>query len=162
MNRASRATYVQSVLTSVLIYFATALELPPWCLKAVDKIRRNFLWRGRKEAKGGHCLLAWPKVSRPKELGGLGILDLQRFGWALRVRWFWLSKTEPDKPWAAFPVIVHGNAQALFDAAVTTEVGNGANTKFWTDRWLQGSSIKLLAPNLFATVPKRRVKKRTV
>ena len=162
MNRAGRATYVQSVLTSVLIYFATALELPPWCLKAVDKIRRNFLWRGRKEAKGGHCLLAWPKVSRPKELGGLGILDLQRFGWALRVRWLWLGKTEPDKPWTTFPVTVHGNAQALFDAAVTTVVGNGANTKFWTDRWLQGSSIKLLAPNLFATVPKRRVKKRTV
>ena len=98
LNRAGRATYVQSVLTSVLIYFATALELPPWCLKAVDKIRRNFLWRGRKETNGGHCLIAWPKVSRPKELGGLGNLDLQKFGWALRVRWLWLSKTEPDKP----------------------------------------------------------------
>ena len=132
------------------------------CLKAVDKIRRNFLWRGRKETNGGHCLIAWPKVSRPKELGGLGILDLQKFGWALRVRWLWLSKTEPDKPWAAFPVIVHGNAQALFNVVVTMEVGNGANTKFWTDRWLQGSSIQLLAPNLFATIPKRRVKKRTV
>ena len=74
----------------------------------------------------------------------------------------WLGKTEPDKPWTTFPVTVHGNAQALFEAAITTEVGNGANTKFWTDRWLQGSSIKLLAPNLFATVPKRRVKKRIV
>ena len=101
-------------------------------------------------------------LRRPKELGGLGILDLERFGLALRVHWLWLGKTEPDKPWAAFPVTVHGNAQALFEAVVTTEVGNGANTKFWTDQWLQGSSIKLLAPNLFATVPKRRVKKRTV
>jgi hypothetical protein len=74
----------------------------------------------------------------------------------------WLGKTEPNKPWAAFPVIVHGNAQALFAAAVTTAVGNGANTKFWTDRWLHGSSIQTLAPNLFATVPKRWVKRRTV
>jgi hypothetical protein len=130
LNRAGRATYVQSVLTSVLIYFATVLELPPWCLKAVDKIRRNFLWRGRKETNGGHCLIAWPKVSRPKELGGLGILDLQKFGWALRVRWLWLSKTEPNKPWAAFPVTIHGNAKALFAFAITTTVGNGAHTKF--------------------------------
>ena len=70
-----------------MIYMATALDLPQWFLKAVDKIHRSFLWRGRKEANGGHCLIAWPKVSRPKELGGLGILDLQRFSWALRVRW---------------------------------------------------------------------------
>jgi len=32
--------------------------------------------RGRKEAKGGHCLVAWTKVCLPKELGGLGISDL--------------------------------------------------------------------------------------
>jgi hypothetical protein len=62
----------------------------------------------------------------------LGILDLQRFGWALRVRWLWLGKTKPNKPWAAFPVSIHGKAQALFAAAITTEVGNRANTKFWT------------------------------
>jgi len=87
MNRAGRAIQVQHVLTAMMIYVATALDLPHWFLKAVDKICRSFLWRGRKEANGGHCLIAWPKVSRPKELGGLGILDLQRFIWALRVRW---------------------------------------------------------------------------
>uniref|UniRef100_K3ZCK4 Uncharacterized protein n=1 Tax=Setaria italica TaxID=4555 RepID=K3ZCK4_SETIT len=51
---------------------------------------------------------------------------------------------------------------SLFASAVTTEVGNGANTKFWTDRWLNGCSIEFLAPHLFASVPKRRVKRRTV
>lgn len=162
LNRVGRATYVQSVLTSVLIYNATALELPPWCLKAVDKIRRNFLCRGRKERNGGHCLIAWPKVSRPKELGGLGILDLQKFGWALRIRWLWLSKTEPDKPWAAFPVTTNGNAQDLFALAVTSTVGNGAHTKFWTDKWLNASSIEFLAPHLFAHVPKRKARRGTV
>jgi len=59
----------------------------PWCLKAVDKIHSNFLWRGSKEANEGHCLITWPKVRRPKELGGQGILDLQRFSGALRVYW---------------------------------------------------------------------------
>ena len=146
----------------MLIYVASALDLPPWCLKAIDKIRRNFLWRGRKEANGGHCLIAWPKVARPKELGGLGILDLQRFGWALRVRWLWLGKTEPERPWSAFPIPVHNCAKSLFATAVHSEVGNGANIKFWTDRWLDGRSIEMLAPNLFACVPRRRVNKRTV
>jgi hypothetical protein len=107
-------------------------------------------------------LLAWPKVSRPKERGGLRILDLYRFGWALRVRWLWLGKTEPERPWSALLVPVHGCARALFSTAVQSIVGNGASTKFWTDRWLNGCSIELLAPHLFACVPKRRARKRTV
>lgn len=46
--------------------------------KEIDRIKRGFLWKGRKGVKGGHCLVAWPKVCRPPELGGLGISDLQR------------------------------------------------------------------------------------
>jgi len=34
----------------------------------------------------------------------LGISDLQNLGWALRLRWMWLQKTEPEKPWAFFPI----------------------------------------------------------
>ena len=98
LTRAGRKVLVQFVLTSMLVYLVMAMDLPPWALKAIDKIRRGFLWKGRKDVNGGHCLLAWPKVARPQELGGLGIYNLQQLGWALRMRWLWLQKTEPDKP----------------------------------------------------------------
>ncbi|GJM85001.1 hypothetical protein PR202_ga00728 [Eleusine coracana subsp. coracana] len=98
MNRAGRTVMVQFVMTSAIIYLAMAVDLPAWALKAMDKVNRGFLWRGRLEAKGGHCLIAWPKVTRPLELGGLGIHDLKTLCWALRMRWLWLKKTQPDKP----------------------------------------------------------------
>jgi hypothetical protein len=53
MTRAGRAIHVQFVLTATLIY-AMALDLPPWADKVIKKIRRNYLWRGRKDASGGH------------------------------------------------------------------------------------------------------------
>ena len=92
LTKAGRKVLVQFVLTSMLIYLLMALDLPQWALKAIDKIRKGFLWKGRKDARGGHCLLAWPKVTRPPNLGGLGISHLQNMCWALRLRWLWLQK----------------------------------------------------------------------
>jgi hypothetical protein len=148
-------------MTSMVIYLAMAVDLPPWALKAMDKIRRGFLWRGRKDAKGGHCLLAWPKVTRPLELGGLGIHDLKSLCWALRMRWLWLEKTQPDKPWAAFPIQVQEPVKALFAAAMNTIVGDGNTTMFWTDNWLHGTSLAVLA-HIFAQVPKQQRNRRKV
>jgi len=162
MTRAGRRVLVQFVLTGMLIYLAMAIDLPPWAIKAVDKIRRGFLWRGRRDAKGGHCLVAWVKACRPLELGGLGISDLKSLGWSLRMRWLWLQKTEPHRPWTALPFHVPEQVRVFFSMAVTSIIGDGANTLFWTDRWLNGQCIADLAPRLFAAIPKRRVKKRTV
>ena len=145
----------------MLVYLTMAMDLPLWALKAIDKIRRGFLWRGRRDVKGGHCLLAWPKVTRPLELGGLGISHLQQLGWVLRMRWLWLKKTEPDRPWTALQIQVHPSVKAFFEVAIVSEVGNGKNTIFWTDKWVQGQSLAQLAPNLFGSIT-NKAKRRTV
>jgi hypothetical protein len=116
------------VRTSKLIYPAMAVDFPQWAYKAVDKIRRGYLWRGRREAKGGHCLVAWSVVCRPLQLGGLGISNFTILNWALRVRWLWLQKTEPHRPWSSLRLQVPDQVRALFSMAVTTQVGNGDDT----------------------------------
>jgi hypothetical protein len=57
---------------------------------------------------------------------------------------------------------VHSNVKALFSVSVTSLVGDGRSTYFWTDQWLHGQNIEDIAPTLFASVPKSIASKRTV
>jgi hypothetical protein len=43
--------------------------------------------------------------------------------------------------------------------SISTNVGNGESTLFWTGCWLQGRKIKDLAPLLFAAIPQARRKR---
>jgi hypothetical protein len=156
LTKPGRKILVQHVLTGMMMYLAMALDLPAWAHKAIDKLRHGFYWRGCKEAKGGHCHVAWGVVCRPMELGGLGISSLKELGWALRMRWLWLQKTEPNRPWPALPIQVPDKAKALFSVAMQTEVGDGKNTLFWTDRWLHGQRIEDITLRLFAIIPRRK------
>jgi hypothetical protein len=93
MTKAGRMVHVQFVLRGMLIYLLMVVEFPTWAIKAIDKIRHGFVWKGRRDAKGGHCIIAWLTLCRPKELGGLGISDLKTLGWSLKMLWIWLQKT---------------------------------------------------------------------
>ncbi|GJN40201.1 hypothetical protein PR202_gb29382 [Eleusine coracana subsp. coracana] len=43
-----------------------------------------------------------------------------------------------------------------------TQVRDGKNTLFWSDRWLHGCTIKSLAPTISASMPARMSNRRTV
>jgi hypothetical protein len=162
MTRVGRIVQVRFVLTGMLIYLAMAIDLPTYITKAIDKIRRGFLWRGRKEINGGHCLVSWSKVCRPLDLGGLGISSIKELSWTLRMRWLWLQKTEPNRPWSSLTIQVPDKVQAFFSMVMQTEVENGANTLFWKDRWIQGQRVADIAPRLLKVVLKRKINTRTV
>jgi hypothetical protein len=98
----------------------------------------------------------------PLQLGGLGISSLKELCWAIRMRWLWLSKTDPSRPWIVLPIKIPKKATSFFNEVVLTEVGDRVNTKFWKDKWLYGIKIADLTPKFLATIPKRIVNNRTM
>jgi hypothetical protein len=74
------------------------IHMPKCFIKLINKIRRGFMWKGREQANGGCCLVAWEKVQRPIDLGGHGIPNPnpEIMGWALQMRCPWFKKTHAD------------------------------------------------------------------
>jgi hypothetical protein len=91
-----------------------------------------------------------------------GQSDLAMMGYALRLQWEWLRRTEPDHIWTALPSDQDRILQAMFNASVTVQIGNGLQGKFWLDRWLHGEAIESSCPDLVLAVLKRVRKLRTV
>jgi hypothetical protein len=139
-----------------------SLDVQIETLLAIEKILRGFLWEGRRDAHGGHCLVAWDRVCMPKELGGLGIINLRKMNLALRVRWLWLSRVEASRPWKEFEIQVPPMVRGIFEAATSLVLGDGASTFFWLDKWLPDGRLKDLAPHLFASIPRRLSQARMV
>jgi hypothetical protein len=66
--------------------------------------------------------VAWGRVCRPLEIDGLGISSFKELGWALRMRWLWLSKTDLDKPWSSLPMQISNKIKAFFYTFLLTDI----------------------------------------
>jgi hypothetical protein len=95
MSRDGRTTLTKITLSPIPIHVSIAVDVDPWVLRAMDKIRSAFM--GGYKALGDQYMVAWAKVVKPVELGGLGVLDLVTLGYALCLRWEWLARTDPNQ-----------------------------------------------------------------
>lgn len=80
----------------------------------------------------------------------------------LRVCWIWRMHTNPLRPWRGLDMQFSKAELDVFAASTSMVLGNGESSLFWEDRWLDGKSVKEMAPEVYALVPKRRRKVRTV
>jgi hypothetical protein len=151
-----RTTLVKAVLTSVVIYFITVLEVPMEVLMKIDSIRRAYLWAACDKVTGGKCKVNWELVCKPTEYGGLGILNLSKFASALRLRWLWNEWNDNPKPWVGLGTPCSTLDKDLFAAATTVNVGDGKRASFWEDSWLEGVRPRDVAPLIFGLSKKRK------
>jgi hypothetical protein len=155
-------TYVHAIMTASVVYQLLALDMEPWFLQAVDKLRRDFFWAGDRDSSAGRCLVDWDLVCRPKHLGGMGFHNLAMLNSALRAKWIWLKKTDHHRSWAGLDLTSAPAAINLFNTSVTICVGDGASVLFWLDPWIGGLNAAAIAPALLAMVKPRFQKRRTV
>jgi hypothetical protein len=162
MNKFGQLTLVKMTLSVMPTHTAICLELPYWVQKTMIKIMKSFLWTGTDTVQGGKCLVAWSRVQRPRQLGGLGVLDPPLFGRALQMRWLWLQHTDADHCWSSFPIKVDNNTRAFFKASMRWQVVDDTSILFWSDNWMGGQCIHDITPHLVVVVSQWAMKNRQV
>jgi hypothetical protein len=68
-------------------------------IKNIDQIRRRCLWKGSGEAAHGIPLIAWDKITCPKNKGGHGVPNLRIQNIALLMKFVHKFYNRLDFPW---------------------------------------------------------------
>lgn len=75
MTQAGKLLLVKSVLASLPIFFMCYLDIPITIKKQIIKYLMHCLWRSPDMEDRRPAMVAWNMVCRPKDQGGLGIMD---------------------------------------------------------------------------------------
>jgi hypothetical protein len=172
LSSGGRIVLLNAVLDALPVYAMGAMLLPPALIRAIDALRRAFLWNAAEKASGAKCLVAWESVCRSKEEGGLGIRSLAVQNECLQVKLLHRLHSRQNLPWASWvwrslggPIGSqrrdalagpHWNYLAklmpLYRGISFARVGDGVSTSFWLDRWVGDAAFCDLMPALFSHV----------
>jgi hypothetical protein len=86
LSKGGRVTLIKSTLFNLPTYFLSFFPIPSSVASRIEKLHRDFLWRGTSEEFKYH-LVSWSKVFPPISEGGLGIWNLRIFNKALLGKW---------------------------------------------------------------------------
>ena len=161
LSRGGRLPLIESILSSVLIYFLSLFKIPVSVAKEIESLMRDFLWEGCNDEVGDH-LVAWKKVCLPKVYSGLGLGNLVRRNKSLLFKWLWRFPLEKYALWYAVikskyelnenqwdsginhmgthrnPWKFISSLYGEFHSWVAFKVGNGTKLRFWDDVWREG------------------------
>jgi hypothetical protein len=179
LSLGGRITLINSVLSSIPLYYFSFYKAPVCVLKSLVSLQRNFLWGGGTEIKKVSWV-SWDQICLPKDQGGLGVKNLEMFNRALLSKWLWRCLSESDVAWADLIRYRYGplHSKILTDTSplvnkndslwwrdllsigtvggvdwfrsnVRSCVGNGCNIGFWKFIWCGPQSFANLYPELF-------------
>ncbi|KAL9671897.1 hypothetical protein QQ045_009470 [Rhodiola kirilowii] len=98
LSRAGRRVLIQSVLQSIVFYWARIYFLPKKVLMVLNYICANFLWNGSRAGRSCH-LQSWKMACIDKKEGGLGIKDMEMMNDAMVLNQLWDLSREEQNLW---------------------------------------------------------------
>ena len=117
-------TLIQSVLTSILIYFFSFFRVPNRVADKLVSLLRRFLWGGGSE-QNKIVGIKRETICLPKEKGGLGLKDIKTFNLALLGKWKWSLFQHQGELWARVLDSKYGGWRSM------VEVTRGTNESIW-------------------------------
>lgn len=98
LNFAGRLVLTKEVLQAIPHYLLSILLAPKGVLQQMRVIQRSFVWSGNVEKKKW-ALVAWDKLCKSKNLGGLNLSDPSTINKACGAKLWWRWLKEPNIPW---------------------------------------------------------------
>jgi hypothetical protein len=88
LNYGEKLEMVKSVLSSLSMFYMACLDILVTINDQVIKYMRHCLWRKKNDGVQAHgkAMVAWGKICRPKNQGGLGVLNLETRNKALLLK----------------------------------------------------------------------------
>ena len=179
LSIAGRITLIKASITSLPLYFMSLFPAPRGVIEEIIKLQRRFLWSG-EVGKSPLALVAWDRLTLPKNLGGLNCGDLSHKNISLLFKWAWRLFHDPDSLWKIVirdkygyslsygahdltipngggpwrficaSILKNPTARECLKSKIRKWVGNGRNILFWHDIWLGLSPLKKRFPRLFS------------
>ncbi|PNY13834.1 cysteine-rich receptor-like protein kinase [Trifolium pratense] len=177
LSMGGRLVLLKSVLSSLSVYFLSFFKAPAGIIRSIESLFKSFLWGGSEDIRKINWV-KWDKVCLDRDGGGLGVRRIREFNLSLLGKWSWRLLTDKDGLWFKVLVakygmtdgrISGGGRQASlwwkdlcdvrdgvglsigrwFENNISRKVGNGEETLFWKDRWLEGGSLSIHFNRLF-------------
>jgi hypothetical protein len=148
---------VKSVLASLPIFFMCCLDIPVSIREQLIKYMRHCLWRKKngEVQSNGPALVSWDKICRPKNQGGLGVLNLSVQNNALLIKNLHKFFNKRDIPWVNMiwdsyygnGALPSGRQEGSFwwkahlklidpyKGMGKCKIGDGKSAYFWSDLW---------------------------
>ncbi|XP_023758686.3 uncharacterized protein LOC111907122 [Lactuca sativa] len=128
LSFAGRLQLINSILTSIHVYWASIFKIPIATIKEIKKLCRTFLWANGEIVKG-KAKVKWNDICKSKVYGGLGVKNLRKWNDALLAKHVW-NKKSMSWTWKRFLEV-----RKIVRPHVVSCVGNGMSTSLWHDWW---------------------------
>ncbi|XP_026384521.1 uncharacterized protein LOC113280088 [Papaver somniferum] len=170
LNPAGREVVIKFVTSTASIYQMNCFRIPKKICQDKNKLQRDFFWGKKLENPTGYYPKAWTAICKPKDIGGLGFMNMKLFNSAMITKIGWRMEQDKDSLWYQLmdaKYVLGRNVLNMDTKAKDGDswiwkgilegiqniqqhcvwrIGNGNKINIWEDHWLPNSTDKLSKP----------------